>query len=125
MTGAISSTSDFPCSSLAPKFIARRHEVQFVHDRPGTCVPLLGTGLATTETDCLVPGGVPTMGLRERLQAVTQFFQNAATRGHQLRQEEERGENGAPSAGEQSRQLDEPRGDGTTAEDRDRERVGQ
>ena len=78
-----------------------------------------------TETDFLVPGGVRTMGLRERLQAVTQFFQNAATRGHQLRHEEERGENGAPSAGEQSRQRDEPRGDGTTAEDRNGEPAGQ
>ncbi|MDF2759093.1 MAG: hypothetical protein K0S99_1725, partial [Thermomicrobiales bacterium] len=26
------------------------------------------------------------MGLRERLQKVTQFFQKAATRGHQLRE---------------------------------------
>jgi hypothetical protein len=65
------------------------------------------------------------MGLRERLQAVTQFFQNAATRGHQLRQEEERGENSAPSAGEQSRQRDEPGGGGTTAEDRNGEPAGQ
>jgi hypothetical protein len=65
------------------------------------------------------------MGLRERLQAVTQFFQKAATKGHELRENEERGENGAPSGGEQSRQRDEPRGNGTPTENRDGEQAGQ
>ena len=65
------------------------------------------------------------MGLRERLQSVTQFFQKAATRGHQLRENEERGENRAPSGGEQDRQRDEPRGTGSAAEDRDRGQTGQ
>ena len=63
------------------------------------------------------------MGLRERLQAVTQFFQKAAIRGHKLRQEDERGEKRAPSGGERDRQRDGPRGSGTTAEDRGGERA--
>jgi hypothetical protein len=65
------------------------------------------------------------MGLRERLQTVTQFFQNAATKGRQLRQEDERGENDAPSAGEQTRQREERRRGGMTAEDRDWEQASQ
>jgi hypothetical protein len=65
------------------------------------------------------------MGLRERLQAVTQFFQKAATRGHQLRENEERGENDASSAGEQTRQREERRLGGMTAEDRDWEQARQ
>ena len=63
------------------------------------------------------------MGLRERLQTVTQFFQNAASKGHRLRQEEARGENHAPSAGEQTRQREERRLGGMTAEDRDWEQA--
>ena len=59
------------------------------------------------------------MGLRERLQQVTQLFQKAASRGHQLRQEDERGENHAPSSGEQSRQREERRRGAMTAEDRE------
>jgi hypothetical protein len=46
------------------------------------------------------------MGLRERLQAVTQFFQKAATKGHQLREEEARDESAASSAGKETRQRD-------------------
>lgn len=65
------------------------------------------------------------MGLRERLQMVTQFFQKAATRGHQLRQEEERDESQAPSTGEQGRQREERRLGGTTAEDQAREQTSQ
>jgi hypothetical protein len=65
------------------------------------------------------------MGLRERLQTVTQFFQKAATRGHRLRQEDERGENHAPSSGEQAQQREERRLGGMTAEDRDREQASQ
>jgi hypothetical protein len=61
------------------------------------------------------------MGLRERLQTVTQFFQKAATRGHQLRQDDARDESSASSAGEQSRQREERRRGGMTAEDRDRQ----
>jgi hypothetical protein len=64
------------------------------------------------------------MGLRERLQTVTQFFQNAATKGRRLR-EEERGENDAPSAGEQIRQREERRRGGMTAEDQDWEQASQ
>ena len=65
------------------------------------------------------------MGLRERLQIVTQFFRKAATRGRQLRQEDEREENDAPSAGEQTRQREERRRGGMTAEDRDWEQASQ
>jgi hypothetical protein len=65
------------------------------------------------------------MGLRERLQKVTQFFQKAATRGHQLREEEARDEGAASSAGDQSRQREERRRGGMTAEDRDWEKASQ
>jgi hypothetical protein len=65
------------------------------------------------------------MGLRERLQKVTQFFQKAATRGHQLREEEARDESAASSAGDQSRQREERRRGGMTAADRDWEKAGQ
>ena len=85
----------------------------------------MGTRPATTATNCLVPGGVLTMGLRERLQSVTQFFQKAATRGHELRQEDQSGENDAPSAGEQTRQREERRLGGMTAEDREWEQASQ
>jgi hypothetical protein len=64
------------------------------------------------------------MGLRERLQSVTQLLQKAATRGHELRQEDERGENGA-SSGEQTRQREERRLGGMSAEDRDWEQTSQ
>jgi hypothetical protein len=63
------------------------------------------------------------MGLRERLQTVTQFFQSAASKGHRLRQEEARGENHAPSAGEQTRQREERRPRGMAAEDRSGEQA--
>ena len=63
------------------------------------------------------------MGLRERLQSVTQFFQKAATRGHQLRQEDDRGENHDSSAGAQTRQREERRLGGMSAEDRDWEQA--
>jgi hypothetical protein len=65
------------------------------------------------------------MGLRERLQKVTQFFQKAATRGHQLREEEARDEGAASSAGDQSRHREAQRRGGMTAEDRDWEKAGQ
>jgi hypothetical protein len=65
------------------------------------------------------------MGLRERLQSVTQFFQKAATRGHELREEDERGEKPAPSAAEQTRQPEEQSPGEMTAEDRDREQASQ
>jgi hypothetical protein len=65
------------------------------------------------------------MGLRERLQKVTQFFQKAATRGHQLREGEARDEGAASSAGDQSRQREERRRGGMTAEDRDWEKASQ
>ena len=65
------------------------------------------------------------MGLRERLQSVTKIFQKAATRGHQLREEDERAENRASSAGEQTRQREQRRLGGMTAEDRDREQASQ
>ena len=65
------------------------------------------------------------MGLRERLQKVTQFFQKAATRGHQLREEEARDEGAATSAGEQDRRREERRLGGMTAEDRDWEKASQ
>jgi hypothetical protein len=65
------------------------------------------------------------MGLRERLQSVTQFFQKAATKGHELRQSEERGENDDSSAGGQTRQREERRLGGMSAEDRDGEQASQ
>ncbi len=65
------------------------------------------------------------MGLRERLQMVTQFFRRAASRGHQLRQEDARDERQAPSAGEQSRQREARRLGGMTAEDRASEQASQ
>jgi hypothetical protein len=65
------------------------------------------------------------MGLRERLQSVTQFFQKAATKGHQLREDLEHDESPAPSAGEQTRQRDERRLGGMTAEDRAWEQASQ
>jgi hypothetical protein len=65
------------------------------------------------------------MGLRERLQKVTQFFQRATTRGHQLRQDDARDESPSSSAGEQSRQREERRRGGMTAEDRDWEQASQ
>jgi hypothetical protein len=65
------------------------------------------------------------MGLRERLQNVTQYFQKAATRGHELREEEARDEGAASSEGEQSRQREEQRLSGMTAEDRDWEQASQ
>jgi hypothetical protein len=65
------------------------------------------------------------MGLRERLQSVTQFFQKAATRGHQLRQEDERGENDDSSAGDQTHQREERRLGGMSTEDRDWEQASQ
>ena len=63
------------------------------------------------------------MGLRERLQAVTQFFQKAATRGHELRRDEERGENDDASAGAQTDQREVRRLGGMSAEDRDWEQA--
>jgi hypothetical protein len=65
------------------------------------------------------------MGLRERLQKVTQYFQKAATKGHELREEEARDEGAASSEGEQSRQREEQPLGGMTAEDRDREKASQ
>ena len=65
------------------------------------------------------------MGLRERLQSVTQFFQKAATRGHQLRQDDARDESPASSSEEQGRQREERRRGGMTAEDRDWEQASQ
>ena len=65
------------------------------------------------------------MGLRERLQKVTQFVQKAATRGHRLREDEARDEDAATSAGEQDRQREERRLGGMTAEDRDWEKASQ
>jgi hypothetical protein len=65
------------------------------------------------------------MGLRERLQSLTQFFQKAATRGHQLRENEERGGGQASSAGDQSRQRDEAHPGGPKADDRSSEQAGQ
>jgi hypothetical protein len=63
------------------------------------------------------------MSLHERLQSVTQFFQKAATRGHRLRQEDERGENSASSSGEQTQQREERGLGGMTAQDRDWEQA--
>ena len=65
------------------------------------------------------------MGLRERLQSVTRFFQRAATRGHELRQEDERGEHHASSAAEQTSQRQAPRPGEMSAEDRDWEQASQ
>ena len=65
------------------------------------------------------------MGLRERLQSVTQFFQSAATKGHQLREDAEGDESAASSAGDQSRQREERRQGGMTAEDRAWEQASQ
>jgi hypothetical protein len=65
------------------------------------------------------------MGLRERLQTLTQLFHRAATQGHQLRQDDARDESSSSSAGEQSRQREERRLGGMTAEDRDREQASQ
>ena len=65
------------------------------------------------------------MGLRDRLQKVTQFFQKAATRGHQLREEEARDEDAATSAGELDRRREVRRLSGMTAEDRDWEKASQ
>jgi hypothetical protein len=55
---------------------------------------------------------------------VTQFFEKAATRGHALRQDEERDESQAPSAGKQGSQREERRPGGMSAEDRAREKAG-
>ncbi len=63
------------------------------------------------------------MGLRERLQMVTRFFESAATKGHQLRADEARDERQAASAEEQSSQREERRLGGMTAEDRDWEQA--
>jgi hypothetical protein len=65
------------------------------------------------------------MGLRERLQKVTQYFQKAATKGHELREEEARDEGAASSEGEQSHQREEQPLGGLTAEDGDREKASQ
>ena len=64
------------------------------------------------------------MGLRERLQAVTRFFEKAAARGSQLRQEE-RGKNRVSPAGALDRQRHEPPESGPAAQDRDGDRAGQ
>jgi hypothetical protein len=63
------------------------------------------------------------MGLRERLQTVTRFFQNAASKGRRLRQEE-RGENRATAA-EQTDQRQARRAGGMAAEARTPEQTGQ
>jgi hypothetical protein len=65
------------------------------------------------------------MGLRERLQQVTKLFQKAASRGHQLRQDDARDEGPASSAGEQSRQREERRRGAMSAEDRAWEEASQ
>ena len=62
------------------------------------------------------------MGLRERLQKVTQFFRKAATRGHQLRESDE---GSGSSAGSQSSQREARRLGGMTAEDRAWEQASQ
>ena len=64
------------------------------------------------------------MGLRERLQGVAQFFQKAATRGHELRQEEHDA-GPPPSAGEQSRDQEERGAGEMMAEDRTSEPAAQ
>ena len=58
------------------------------------------------------------MGLRESLQSVTQFLQTAATKGHQLRENEERAESRASSTGAQNGQPAEQRQDAMPVEDR-------
>ena len=58
------------------------------------------------------------MGLRERLQTVTQFFQKAATKGRRLRQEDERGQDDAPSS-KQTSQREARRRGGMAADGRD------
>lgn len=65
------------------------------------------------------------MGLRERLQAVTQFLEKAATRGRELRQGDERDERQASSTGDQSSQREERRLGGMSAEDRAWEQASQ
>lgn len=65
------------------------------------------------------------MGLRERLQSITKLFQSAATKGHQLRQDEERDQSQASAGGEQTRQREERRLGGMTAEDRAWEQASQ
>jgi hypothetical protein len=65
------------------------------------------------------------MGLRERLQTVTQFFQKATARGRRLREEDERSEDRASSVGEQTRQREELPQGAMTAEDRNWARAGQ
>jgi hypothetical protein len=65
------------------------------------------------------------MGLRERLSMVTQFFEKARSKGHQLREANEAGEPGAPSADEQSTQREARRRSGMTAEDQEWEQAGQ
>ena len=65
------------------------------------------------------------MGLRERLQSVTQFFQSAATKGHQMREDEERDESLASSGGDQNRQGDGRSQGGMTAEDQASEQASQ
>ena len=64
------------------------------------------------------------MGLRERLQSVTQFFQKAATEGHELRQEDESGEHQASSAAEQTSQGEARRPGAMTADGRNKEQAG-
>lgn len=63
------------------------------------------------------------MGLRERLQMVTQVFQRARSKGRQLREDDEGGEGEASSAAEQSSQREARRLGGMTAEDRDWEQA--
>jgi hypothetical protein len=63
------------------------------------------------------------MGLQERLQQVTRFLQRAATKGHQLRQDEAGDESAAASAGEQGRRREERPLDGMSAEDRARKQT--
>jgi hypothetical protein len=63
------------------------------------------------------------MGLRERLQSVTQFFQKAATKGHELRQEDESGENQASSVAEQTPEGEASHPGGMTADGRNKEQA--
>ena len=65
------------------------------------------------------------MGLRERLGLVTQFFQRARTKGHELRDDDAGGEGRPPSAAEQSSQREERRRGGMTAEDLEWEQASQ
>jgi hypothetical protein len=64
------------------------------------------------------------MGLRERLQMVTQVFRRARSKGLQLRADQG-GEGEASSAVEQSDQREARRRGGMTAEDRDWEQASQ